>query len=137
MNGYRAVTHQKAIHKTWPLPFIPNELTKTIVPFIRSVLRSPEAMTVRRVFPVSRAPTSIWHLLRKVVAKYWQKNGTHLAALPLYSGNALPLFWHCRFATACKPRNHCVLRSGTPIALSLTTESGQPAKVSRHEHQFR
>jgi len=44
VNGYRVVTHQKAIHKTWPLPFIPNELTKTIVPFIRSALRSPEVI---------------------------------------------------------------------------------------------
>jgi hypothetical protein len=38
--------------------------------------------------------------------RYWQKNGTHLAALPLNSGNALPLFWHCRLAAACGPCKH-------------------------------
>ncbi|WP_232508479.1 hypothetical protein, partial [Pseudomonas syringae group genomosp. 3] len=65
------------------------------------------------------------------------KNGTHLAALPLHSGNALPLFWHCRLCAVCNPRNHWLLKHGTPIALSVTTESGQPAKVSRHEHQLR
>ncbi|WP_221034536.1 hypothetical protein, partial [Pseudomonas savastanoi] len=54
-----------------------------------------------------------------------------------HSGNALPLFWHCRLAAACGPRNHWLLQHGTPIALSVTTESGQPAKVSRNEHQLR
>ncbi|WP_206735466.1 hypothetical protein, partial [Pseudomonas syringae] len=68
---------------------------------------------------------------------YWQKNGTHLAALPLHSGNALPLFWHCRLTAAYGPRNHWLLQHGTPIALSVATESGQPAKVSRNEHQLR
>ncbi|NVL42573.1 hypothetical protein F2S74_07465 [Pseudomonas syringae pv. actinidiae] len=37
------------------------------------------------------------------------KKGTHLAALPLHSGNALPLFWHCRLCTVCNPRNHWLL----------------------------
>ncbi|WP_222613933.1 hypothetical protein, partial [Pseudomonas syringae] len=73
----------------------------------------------------------------QAASRYWQKNGTHLAALPLHSGNALPLFWHCRLAAACGPCKHWLLQHGTPIALSVTTESGQPAKVSRNEHQLR
>ncbi|WP_221041242.1 hypothetical protein, partial [Pseudomonas savastanoi] len=73
----------------------------------------------------------------QAASRYWQKNGTPLAAFFSHSGNALPLFWHRCLAAGCGPRNHWLLQHGTLIALSVTTESGQPAKVSRNEHQLR
>ncbi|MBM0280950.1 hypothetical protein [Pseudomonas chlororaphis] len=58
-----------------------------------------------------------------------------IAALLTFRGNALPLFWHCRFAAAGKALIYGLLALGTRLALSRLRKIW--SKVSRHEHQLR
>jgi hypothetical protein len=49
--------------------------------------------------------------------RQWQENGAVIAALPPYSGNALPLFCRCRPLIARKPLICGAGEAGTLIAL--------------------
>jgi len=41
------------------------------------------------------------------------ESGRAVAALPVFRGNPLPLFWHCRFAATGKALKYGVLGLGT------------------------
>ncbi|CAI8864876.1 hypothetical protein EMIT0196P_80070 [Pseudomonas chlororaphis] len=58
-----------------------------------------------------------------------------IAALLTFRGNALPLFWHCRFAAARKALIYGLRALGTRLAMSSLRKIW--SKVSRHEHQLR
>jgi len=64
-----------------------------------------------------------------------QGGNDDIAALLTFRGNALPLFWHCRFAAAGKALIYGVRALGTQLAMSSLRKIW--SKVSRHEHQLR
>ncbi|QLL11906.1 hypothetical protein [Pseudomonas chlororaphis] len=64
-----------------------------------------------------------------------QGGNSGIAALLTFRGNALPLFWHCRFAAARKALIYGVLVLGTQLAMSCLRKIW--SKVSQHEHQLR